>query len=259
MVCTDCSNKASQGYYLQPTTFDGKTDSCPWDCNAGYYFNSDAGSCVSCRAGVSFSSSLRVTQDDPPNQCTLCQTCTDGLTYQTQACTTVADRVCTACSTPCTGRNYESTACANGVNRVCSACKTCGPNNYIFSDCSNTADTDTTVCQTCNIGSDCPSGLFLPTGNLCTGTETSRNYCQRCSPRACPSGYYLKECSGNDDSTCVPYTTCDSCFYLADRDLYADGVCTPCSTCNTSVSQPCTQYTDTLCLGEACNSYTPCR
>jgi hypothetical protein len=209
---------------------------------------------------VSFSSSLRITQDDPPNQCTPCQTCTDGLTYQTQACTTVADRVCRACSPPCTGRNYESTACANGVNRVCSACKTCGPNNYIFSDCSNTEHDDTTVCRPCLTGADCVSQTtFLLSTNVCDGTQPTPNHCQLCTPKACNAGYYLQKCASNSDSTCVPYTTCDSGFYLANRDLYADGVCTPCSTCNTSVSQPCTQYTDTLCLGEACNSYTPCR
>ena len=215
---------------------------------------------MACSAGRSFLSTIRVTQSDPPSQCTPCKTCIDGLTYQTHACTTVSDTVCTYCSPPCTGRNYESTKCANGVNRVCTACKTCGQNNYIFSDCSNTASDDTTVCKPCLTGANCVNQTtFMLTTNVCNGMQTSLNYCQLCTPMTCNSGYYLKKCSYDSDSTCVPYTTCNSGFYLANRDLYADGVCTPCSTCNTSVSQPCTQYTDTLCLGEGCNSYTPCR
>jgi hypothetical protein len=262
--CTPCTERSYNGYYLQPVTFDGKNNMCPWDCNAGYYRSGtdEFGSCVACTLGTSYSNTLRAKQDEDLNHCDACKKCKDEVlpSYQTQACTTTSNTVCTACLSPCTGRFYESQPCTPSQNRVCTQCDSCGSNNYIFSDCSNSATTDTKVCKPCLTGANCwDQRTFMPNSSLCTGTEHLPNFCQLCDNSfSCSTSQYKQKCSGSSDSQCKEYTICSEGYYLANRDLYVDGVCTPCTTC-TSVSQACARFTVTLCEGETCDSVTGCR
>ena len=259
-ACIACTVKPTQGYFLQPVGFDGKANLCPWDCNAGYYKVSD--NCISCTLGTSYSSTLSTKEDDDLNFCHLCKRCEDEAqsSYQTQTCTIASNRVCTTCHAACTGRTYESTACSPLQDRVCTNCNPCGSNNYIFSDCSNSASTDTKVCKPCLTGANCiPGTTFMPVNSLCTGIEHSSNFCQLCtSSITCSASQYIQRCTGGLDSMCRGYTVCNSGFYLANKGSYNDGTCTPCTTCSSTPALACTTNSDALCQGEACGS-NPCR
>ena len=179
--CTPHAN----GYFLTAVSFDGKSDSCPWDCNAGYEMIGSV--CTGCLAGtVMLASAKRTLESAIPNQCAACRECDYTTQYKFANCTASVDTVCKPCSSNvCSSGQYLSQPCSRNSDRVCSACVSKCNAGYFMTriTCSGSTTTDEVAagCMKCVTRDQCPAGTYLP--SLCTGSETQSFQCVKCTVR----------------------------------------------------------------------------
>ena len=260
--CVACTLFPQFGYWLTPVLFNSASDACPWDCIAGYQKSSSGAFCMACTTGVTYSASVRTTDNQAANQCIACSSCTAGKTYRTAACTTTHDTVCVACRASCNA-GYYMVPCTLTSNAQCLPCKaTCGAGNYMVGTCSGGTTSDTITCKACTSPTTCMAGTFLsPT--WCPGTTSSNVYCQTCQDQklACESGTFKVPCTSTVDTRCQAFTTCNAGYYLTGYSLTSDGSCAKCTDCaalGLTTAVACSSNRNTLCSGTGCNTSAPC-
>jgi hypothetical protein len=220
-VCDFCQNYQNVAVYAHPGV-----DCVVETCKDGYYKNS-AGLCVACAAE-----------------------CVNGVSYQSQTCTTAHDRICTTCRNCAdTFGTYANGGCSTpvitevGVDRTCDYC----PNWH-------NADTYTNPGVDCKI-TECNSE------NYDSKDEFGVNGgCIACSA-ACEDGtsYQDTVCETAHDRHCTTCAVCggglaylngqDTCKTADVNAVGTDRTCTTCSTCSSGqhVSQECTATSNTEC------------
>lgn len=263
-ACLACTNKPASSYYLSRTAGTvTTTNTCPWDCSAGFVKNAQANACVACDGGkYRDSAQNNLVEGGALNQCYACSVCTSGLTYQSAACTTVSNTMCTSCRTSCAAGQYMSSACTPLANTGCSGCATACPANKrlaVGAVCTGlkTYDEVLAACVDCILIGGCPNGYYL--NRVCVGTETESNACVACSMPTCPFDQYRSACAGLTNTQCVPYTVCAAGYYLADESRDSDGVCRACSSCGQLATMvACNRFNDVVCKGASCGELTPC-
>jgi hypothetical protein len=229
------------------------------------------------------------------NACVACTTCSNGIQYETSACTSARDRQCAACTNTCPVGSALQGACSGTANPSCVPCATgsykaladgsacvpctttCNPGFQLQAICSASINA---VCTACPTGSykvlfdgsaclpcttTCAPGFHL--NQACTATVNPQ-----CIP--CPAGSYKAFADG---SACLPCTTtCAPGFHLnqactaavnpqcvpcpaGSYKAFADGsACLPCTaTCEPGyqLNQACIATVNPVCTGCASGTY----
>lgn len=264
-VCSSCSNKPANSVYLMPSAngFNGASNNCPWECNAGYRKHVENGlsTCASCSSG-DYRAAETLTESSVPTPCRPCSVCGNE-EYQSTACTTTQNRRCVACKSKCGAGQRITAACSALADMQCVACQTrCPAQKYLSGQtCPGTTTNDVVVdsCLPCKTVDQCPEGTFL--SGDCVGSETMSNECRVCSKIACGTGFYSGGCGGYSDTRCIPYRTCQAGEFLNLWGASNDGVCQTCRNCAAFGLQTvtaCSRYKNAGCGGEPCNETAGC-
>ena len=260
-ACSVCTNRPSNSTYLVPRGFDGRSDGCPWVCNAGFWRVPDVNLCVPCAAGKFRLAQQGIREGDQQTACGECGQCVAGSTYETGACRAWADRTCGNCTANCAAGQWKTHLCNPANNTRCAACATrCGAGFYLSGDaCDGTTVVDVVLqgCRRClTPETGCEAGKTYLTA-VCSGTETEINRCAQCdTSRTCASGFYQGGCGGLNNTQCLPYRQCGGGQYLLGESDVSDGVCAACQSCGAvGLVQllPCSRFEDSVCGGRDCS------
>lgn len=243
----------------------GETDtSVGRACNAG--FQRLQGACVPCEGGAEFRPAEDIPEGNASSVCRPCQSCSDGQTYEVSPCQPSRDRVCASCTGTCKAGQYVARLCNRTSDTACAACVVnCAAGQYhkTTQTCpggSGMVDVVLANCDACLKVDACEPGRTFLSGD-CAGTETQSNWCQGCSRRTCPDGYYAGGCGGYSDTQCLAHPTCPAAQFLQGASETVAGTCVPCRSCSASglvQVRPCGRDTDAFCGGQMCHATRGC-
>ena len=129
------------------TLEDAVADDCGSHCKAGEFVSQactadQPTTCSSCPANTFSLGGL-------PNTCLQCTVCPAGF-FVVAGCTPASDTVCRRCDECTDGVSFESQACGGTQNRVCSTCTACASTQFASTTCSVTANAECQDCTVCS-------------------------------------------------------------------------------------------------------------
>ena len=164
--------------------------------------------------------------------------------YQTQAPTTISNRICTpltpecgpqqyesivpnattdrVCSTvrsPCSAGEYESQTPSKTQNRICLLVTNCSDSQYIVQEATNTSN------RICKNKTECATNEWeFFEGNTTTDRECKRlTTCKSIEYEETPMEYYTR------DRICLPLSVCNKTQYIStEATVTSDRICTQC-------------------------------
>jgi hypothetical protein len=187
------------------------------------------------------------------NACVACTTCSNGIEYETGACTSARNRQCAPCTNACPVGSALQGACSGTTNPTCGPCATgsykaladgsacvhctttCSPGHQLQAICSASINAICTACPTGSYKTLADGSACLPCTTTCApGSQLNQPCTAAVNPQCvlCPAGSYKAVADG---SACLPCTT----------------TCAP----GSHLNQPCTAAVNPQCVPCPVGSY----